>query len=63
MWYVSISCNRRYNKLPEDCGRHWAHVVDARAGPGVKNFVKVRDRSPVTGVTGVRSPDWNKKLA
>ena len=27
--------------------RHWAHVVDARAGPGVKNFVKVLLLNPL----------------
>ena len=32
---------KRYQKLPNNSTRHWAHVVDARAGPGVKNFVKV----------------------
>ena len=32
---------KRYQKLPINSNRHWAHVVDARAGPGVKNFVKV----------------------
>lgn len=35
---------KRYRKLPKNSDRHWAHVVDARAGPGVKNFVKVRRR-------------------
>ena len=35
---------KRYQKLPINSTRHWAHVVDARAGPGVKNFVKVLPR-------------------
>ena len=35
---------KRYQKLPINSNRHWAHVVDARAGPGVKNFVKVLPR-------------------
>ena len=35
---------KRFRKLPEGSPRHWAHVVDARAGPGVKNFVKLRRR-------------------
>jgi len=30
--------------LPDGSGRHWGHVVDARAGPGVKNFVRERRR-------------------
>lgn len=35
---------KRYKKLPSGSPRHWAHVVDARAGPGVKNFVRERRR-------------------
>ena len=35
---------KRYKKLPAGSSRHWAHVVDARAGPGVKNFVRERRR-------------------
>jgi len=35
---------KRYKKLPSGSSRHWAHVVDARAGPGVKNFVRERRR-------------------
>ena len=35
---------KRFKKLPSGSSRHWAHVVDARAGPGVKNFVRERRR-------------------
>ena len=35
---------KRFKKLPSGSGRHWGHVVDARAGPGVKNFVRERRR-------------------
>ena len=35
---------KRFKKLPSGSPRHWAHVVDARAGPGVKNFVRERRR-------------------
>lgn len=46
---------KRYRKLPAGSGRHWAHVVDARAGPGVKNFVKLRRRESLRErVTGSR---------
>ena len=38
---------KRYQKLPMNSTRHWAHVVDARAGPGVKNFVKVLLLNPL----------------
>lgn len=35
---------KRFKKLPLGSPQHWAHVVDARAGPGVKNFVRERRR-------------------
>ena len=35
---------KRFKKLPVSSARHWGHVVDARAGPGVKNFVRERRR-------------------
>lgn len=35
---------KRFKKLPSGTCRHWGHVVDARAGPGVKNFVRERRR-------------------
>ena len=35
---------KRFKKLPAGTARHWSHVVDARAGPGVKNFVRERRR-------------------
>ena len=35
---------KRFKKLPVSSDRHWGHVVDARAGPGVKNFVRERRR-------------------
>lgn len=31
---------KRWRKLPKNKLRDWAHVVDARAGPGAKSFVK-----------------------
>ena len=33
---------KRYQKLPINSSRHWAHAVDTRAGPGAKNFVLPR---------------------
>eukprot|EP00092_Neocalanus_flemingeri_P060586 GFUD01072649.1.p1 GENE.GFUD01072649.1~~GFUD01072649.1.p1 ORF type:complete len:267 (-),score=52.59 GFUD01072649.1:28-828(-) len=31
---------KRWKKLPKNTKKNWAHVVDARAGPGAKNFAK-----------------------
>lgn len=50
---------KRYRKLPAGSGRHWAHVVDARAGPGVKNFVKLRRRESCR--ERAREGDYAKK--
>ena len=38
---------KRWRNLPEDTGKHWAHVVDARIGPGVKTVQRPRDQNPV----------------
>ena len=35
---------KRFKKLPSGSSRNWAHVVDARAGPGVKNLGRERRR-------------------
>lgn len=35
---------KRWKKLPKNTKRNWAHVVDARAGPGAKNFVKQKKK-------------------
>ena len=37
---------KRWRKLPKHKVRDWAHVVDARAGPGAKNFVKKKLEKP-----------------
>lgn len=37
---------KRWRKLPKNKVRDWAHVVDARAGPGTKNFVKKKIEKP-----------------
>lgn len=37
---------KRWRKLPKHKMRDWAHVVDARAGPGAKNFVKKKIEKP-----------------
>lgn len=38
---------KRWRNLPEDSSKHWAHVVDARIGPGVKTVQRPRDQSPM----------------
>lgn len=35
---------KRWKKMPKNTKRNWAHVVDARAGPGAKNFVKQKKK-------------------
>jgi hypothetical protein len=39
---------KRYAKLPAGSNRHWNHVVDARSGPGVKSFVRTRNKVTTT---------------
>ena len=38
---------KRWRNLPEDTSKHWAHVVDARIGPGVKTVQRPRDPNPL----------------
>ena len=35
---------KRWKKLPKNTKRNWSHVVDARAGPGGKSFVKQKKK-------------------
>jgi len=35
---------KRWKKLPKDSHKHWAHVVDARNGPGIKNVLKQKPK-------------------
>jgi len=35
---------KRWKKLPKDSHKNWAHVVDARNGPGIKNVVKQKPK-------------------
>ena len=45
MW---LNCCCRWKKLPRNTGKNWAHVVDARTGPGTKNIFKQKKKeSPV----------------
>jgi len=55
---------KRFKKLPLDTSQHWAHVVDARAGPGVKNFVRERRRESCRerGLASKRKSLFTKKI-
>eukprot|EP00092_Neocalanus_flemingeri_P028788 GFUD01031253.1.p1 GENE.GFUD01031253.1~~GFUD01031253.1.p1 ORF type:complete len:263 (+),score=65.07 GFUD01031253.1:206-994(+) len=35
---------KRWKKLPKNSHKNWAHVVDARNGPGVKNVLKQKPK-------------------
>lgn len=35
---------KRWKKLPDGSKRHWRHVVDARAGPGMKSMTKFKSK-------------------
>jgi hypothetical protein len=35
---------KRWTKLPKDSNKNWAHVVDARNGPGIKNVLKAKPK-------------------
>jgi len=35
---------KRWKKLPRNTGKNWAHVVDARTGPGTKNIFKQKKK-------------------
>jgi len=49
---------KRWRKLPGDTKKHWKHVVDARTGPGVRNFIKKKEKvQPDTERQGKASGD------
>ena len=39
---------KRWKKLPSNSVKDWAHVVDARVGPGVKNVQRPREENQNT---------------
>jgi len=43
---------KRWTKLPKDSNKNWAHVVDARNGPGIKNVLKAKPKEQRTEVFG-----------
>ncbi|CAG9770411.1 unnamed protein product [Ceutorhynchus assimilis] len=50
---------KRWKKLPVGSDRHWQHVVDARAGPGMKSFTKFKTKNKK--LSGEKSVDKIKK--
>ena len=54
---------KRFKKLPLGTSRHWSHVVDARAGPGVKNFVRERRRESCRERCFKKKHVYKKKLS
>ncbi|XP_015116073.1 SIN3-HDAC complex-associated factor [Diachasma alloeum] len=36
---------KRWKKLPAGSNRNWSHVVDARAGPGIKSLTKFKSKN------------------
>ncbi|XP_033741012.1 SIN3-HDAC complex-associated factor-like [Pecten maximus] len=50
---------KRWKKLPAGTSRHWHHVVDARAGPGIKSTLKIKSKSPTNNK--YKSPLKTKK--
>ncbi|XP_025836912.1 SIN3-HDAC complex-associated factor isoform X2 [Agrilus planipennis] len=40
---------KRWKKLPAGSDRNWRHVVDARAGPGMKSMTKVKSKNKNNG--------------
>lgn len=53
---------KRWRKLPKNNKRDWAHVVDARAGPGVKSFVK-KKAEKAEEFHKIRRKKRNRKLS
>jgi len=52
---------KRWRKLPKGSVRNWSHVVDARAGPGTRSFVRRPRRDVAVGTTAAPPPEEMKK--
>lgn len=52
---------KRWKKLPEGTSRHWHHVVDARAGPGIKSSMKIKNNKGPSS-SKYKSPLKSKKM-
>ena len=55
---------KRWKKLPKNTKRNWAHVVDARAGPGGKSFVKQKKKEEnLEEFDKIRKKIFEKKIS
>ncbi|XP_044732808.1 SIN3-HDAC complex-associated factor [Chrysoperla carnea] len=45
---------KRWKKLPAGSSRNWRHVVDARAGPGMKSMVKFKSKNKLNDAASER---------
>ncbi|XP_022916437.1 SIN3-HDAC complex-associated factor [Onthophagus taurus] len=52
---------KRYKKLPVGSDRNWRHVVDARAGPGMKSMTKFKSKHKKLSETGEKTVGRKKK--
>lgn len=54
---------KRWKKLPSNTDKDWAHVVDARTGPGIKNVFKNKKKEVTSSGAAVSavSPDKIKR--
>ena len=48
---------KRWKKLPTNTTKHWAHVVDARTGPGIKNVFKNKKKEVTSSGVAPLSQD------
>lgn len=55
---------KRWKKLPKNNKRNWAHVVDARSGPGGKSFVKQKKKEDnIEEFDKIRKKYYEKKIS
>ncbi|XP_001604513.2 uncharacterized protein LOC100120919 isoform X2 [Nasonia vitripennis] len=53
---------KRWKKLPAGSSRNWRHVVDARAGPGIKSLTKFKAKNKKKVVTKEEPEKFEKIL-
>ncbi|OXU23362.1 hypothetical protein TSAR_009549 [Trichomalopsis sarcophagae] len=53
---------KRWKKLPAESDRNWRHVVDARAGPGIKSLTKFKAKNKKKAATKEEPEKFEKIL-
>ncbi|CAH0546544.1 unnamed protein product [Brassicogethes aeneus] len=53
---------KRWKKLPAGSDRNWQHVVDARAGPGMKSMTKFKSKNKKTGAETIEKIKKKKRF-